>query len=129
MKTVITFGTFDIFHVGHLRILKRAKELGDRLVVGVSTDELNFNKKGKIPFYSEIERLEIVSGIKYVDDVFFEKSLSEKKRYILNYNADVLVMGGDWLGKFDDHSDVCEVKYLERTPLISTTAMIEKLSS
>ena len=126
-KVVITFGTFDVFHVGHLRILQRAKALGDRLVVGVSTDKLNYEKKGRLPVYSEKERMEIVSAIKYVDEVFFEESLEEKTEYIKYFNADFLVMGDDWCGRFDSFSGVCGVVYLKRTPAISTTELIEKI--
>lgn len=128
-KVVITFGTFDVFHVGHLRILQRAKGLGDRLVVGVSTDELNYKKKGRLPVYSEFERLEIISSIKCVDDVFLEESLDKKVGYIGIYSADILVMGDDWQGKFDEFKNLCKVVYLERTQSISTTAIIEKIKS
>ena len=124
---VITFGTFDVFHVGHLRILKRARELGDYLIVGVSTDELNFSKKKKYPVYSQEERREIIESISLVDEVFYEHSLEEKREYLLKYNADILVMGDDWKGKFDEFSDICHVVYLTRTPSISTTEVIEKI--
>jgi glycerol-3-phosphate cytidylyltransferase len=125
MKTIITFGTFDVFHIGHLRILERAKSLGDRLIVGISTDRLNFAKKNRFPIYSQDERLEIVSSLKCVDEVFFEHSLEKKREYIEFYNANVLVMGDDWFGRFDEFKDICDVTYLERTPSISTTAIIE----
>lgn len=121
MKRVLTFGTFDLFHVGHLRILQRAKALGDYLIVGVSTDELNLRKKGTYPSYSEDERLEIIRSVRYVDEAFLEESLERKREYILRFGADVLVMGDDWKGKFDEFSDICRVEYLERTPNISTT--------
>ncbi|WP_244929411.1 adenylyltransferase/cytidyltransferase family protein [Nocardioides sp. W7] len=128
-RTVITFGTFDVFHVGHLRVIERAAALGDRLVVGVSADQLNVSKKGREPVFSEGERLEIVAALKPVDEVFVEESLDLKRDYILRYGADVLVMGDDWAGRFDEFRDVCEVVYLPRTPAISTTALIEKISS
>ncbi len=128
-RTVITFGTFDVFHVGHLRILERAAALGDRLIVGVSADALNERKKGRAPVFTQHERLEIVSALRVVDGVFIEESLEQKRDYILEHNADVLVMGDDWAGRFDEFGDVCEVHYLERTPAISTTALIEKISS
>jgi len=124
---IITFGTFDVFHVGHLRILERARKLGDYLLVGVSTDELNYAKKGRNPFYNQNERMEIISVIRYVDEVFLEESLEFKRHYIQTYQADVLVMGDDWAGKFDEFSDICRVEYLRRTPSISTTAVIEKI--
>ena len=127
-RTVITFGTFDVFHVGHIRVLQRAAALGDRLVVGVSADELNISKKGRAPVYSQDERMEIVASLKVVDDVFVEESLEKKRDYILEHGADVLVMGDDWEGRFDEFKDVCEVVYLTRTPAISTTALIEKIS-
>jgi glycerol-3-phosphate cytidylyltransferase len=127
-RTVITFGTFDVFHVGHLRVIERAASLGDRLVVGVSADALNERKKGRPPVFSQAERLAIVAALKPVDEVFVEESLELKRDYILKYAADVLVMGDDWKGKFDEFSDVCEVVYLPRTPAISTTALIEKIS-
>ncbi len=129
MTTVITFGTFDVFHVGHLRVIQRAASFGDRLVVGVSADELNMSKKGRLPVFSEAERLEIVAALKPVDEVFVEESLELKREYILRYDAQVLVMGDDWAGKFDDFGDICTVQYLPRTPAISTTALIEKISS
>jgi choline-phosphate cytidylyltransferase len=128
-RTVITFGTFDVFHVGHLRVLERARELGDRLVVGVSADALNFSKKGRVPVFSQEERCAIVGGLKVVDETFIEESLEQKREYIERYAADVLVMGDDWAGKFDDLGDICEVVYLSRTPSVSTTALIEKIST
>jgi choline-phosphate cytidylyltransferase len=128
-RTVITFGTFDVFHVGHLRVIERSAALGDRLVVGVSADALNLRKKGREPVFSQVERLEIVAALRMVDEVFVEESLELKREYIERYAADVLVMGDDWRGKFDEYADICEVVYLPRTPAISTTALIEKISS
>ncbi len=118
MKRIITFGTFDLFHIGHLRILERAKQEGEYLIVGVSSDELN-NKKGKKAVFPLSERIEIIQSLKCVDEVFVEESLELKDEYIKLYKADILVMGDDWKGKFDWVS--CEVKYLDRTPNISTT--------
>ena len=129
MTTVITFGTFDVFHVGHLRVIQRAASFGDRLVVGVSADELNLRKKGREPVFSQSERLEIVAALKPVSEVFVEESLELKRDYVRQYAADVLVMGDDWRGKFDELEDVCEVVYLSRTPAVSTTALIEKISA
>ena len=128
-RTVITFGTFDVFHVGHIRVLQRAAALGDRLVVGVSADALNMAKKGRAPVYSQDERMEIVASLRVVDEVFVEESLELKRDYILEHHADVLVMGDDWAGKFDWVSDVCEVVYLPRTPSVSTTGIIEHIAS
>ena len=128
-RTVITFGTFDVFHVGHIRVLQRAAALGDRLVVGVSADALNIAKKGRAPVYTQDERMEIVASLRVVDEVFVEESLELKRDYILQFGADVLVMGDDWAGKFDWVSDVCEVVYLPRTPSVSTTGIIEHIAS
>lgn len=125
MKRVITFGTFDIFHVGHINILERARELGDYLIVGVSSDALNISKKGRNPVYSEEERVKIISSLRCVDEVFIEHSLDLKGQYITDKKADLLVMGDDWAGRFDGFSNLCEVKYLPRTPSISTTEIIE----
>ena len=121
MKTVITFGTFDLFHYGHLRILERGAQLGDRLVVGVSSDALNFTKKGEYPVYPQDQRRAIVESIRYVDGTFIEESLEKKADYIKQHGADLLVMGDDWRGKFDDMREWCEVVYLPRTEKISTT--------
>ncbi len=126
---MITFGTFDVFHVGHLRVIERAADLGDRLVVGVSADALNVRKKGREPVFSQDERLAIVAALKPVDEVFVEESLELKREYLRRHRADVLVMGDDWEGRFDDLRDLCEVVYLPRTPAISTTALIEKISA
>jgi choline-phosphate cytidylyltransferase len=128
-RTVITFGTFDVFHVGHLRVIERAAALGSRLVVGVSADALNLRKKGREPVFSQAERLEIVAALRMVDEVFVEESLELKREYIERYAAEVLVMGDDWRGKFDELGDICDVVYLTRTPAISTTALIEKIST
>lgn len=128
LKTVITFGTFDVFHVGHINILQRASALGDTLIVGVSSDELNLSKKGRNPIYHEQDRMKIINSLRYVNLCFSEKSLEKKADYIKQYNADVLVMGDDWEGKFDHLRDLCKVIYLKRTPSISTTEIIEVIS-
>ena len=127
--TVITFGTFDVLHVGHVRVLNRAAELGDRLVVGVSSDALNFSKKGRNPVFSQDERMEIVANLKVVDAVFVEESLELKRDYVVEHSADVLVMGDDWAGKFDFLNDICKVVYLTRPPSVSTTAIIEHITT
>lgn len=103
---VITFGTFDVFHIGHVNILERAKELGTYLIVGVSSDLLNINKKGRPPIYSQKDRMKIVGSLHCVDEVFLEESLELKGEYIKKYNADILVMGNDWEGKFDHYSSL-----------------------
>jgi glycerol-3-phosphate cytidylyltransferase len=127
MTRVITFGTFDVFHIGHVRMLQRAKALGSHLTVGVSTDALNFSKKQKKPIYSQFERLEIVKAINGVDEVFFEHSLEEKGDYIKKYRSDILVMGNDWEGRFDHWSSLCQVVYLPRTEGVSTTDVLETI--
>lgn len=128
MTTVITFGTFDVLHVGHLRILQRSRLLGDRLVVGVSSDALNVSKKNRQAVFSQNERCELIANLRCVDEVFVEESLDLKRQYIEKYAADVLVMGDDWAGRFDEFNDICRVEYLPRTPSISTTAVIEHIS-
>jgi choline-phosphate cytidylyltransferase/glycerol-3-phosphate cytidylyltransferase len=122
---VITFGTFDVFHVGHVNILERAKLHGSHLIVGVSSDELNMRKKQRLPIYSEDDRKHIIRSLECVDEVFLEESLELKPEYIKYYNADILVMGDDWQGKFDHLKEICQVIYLPRTPSVSTTEIIE----
>ncbi len=128
-RTVITFGTFDVLHVGHTRVLERARELGGRLVVGVSSDALNLSKKGRASVFPQNERIEIVRSLRSVDEVFIEESLEQKREYVEQYGANVLVMGNDWEGKFDSLGDVCEVVYLPRTPSVSTTGLIERIAA
>lgn len=127
MKRVLTFGTFDIFHYGHLQILQRAALYADELIVGISSDSLNFSKKGRNPVYSQEQRMKIISSLDFVDGVFLEESLELKGEYLQKYNADILVMGDDWAGKFDEFNHICEVQYLPRTPNISTTELIERI--
>ena len=125
---VITYGTFDMFHIAHLNLLKRAKEYGDRLIVGVSTDEFN-RQKGKktlIPFQ---ERIEIVKAIRYVDEAIAEKSWDQKIEDIKKYDIDIFVIGDDWKGKFDYLKEYCEVIYLPRTEGISTSLLKENLKA
>ena len=121
-RVVLTYGTFDMFHIGHLNILKRAKELGDYLIVGVSTDEFNAikGKKALMPYE---HRKKIVESIKYVDKVIPERNWEQKVEDIKKYGVDVFVMGDDWKGKFDYLKDYCEVVYLPRTPGISSTEL------
>jgi glycerol-3-phosphate cytidylyltransferase len=128
MVTVITYGTFDLFHVGHVRLLKRLSELGDRLVVGISSDEFN-EVKGKTSFFSYEERAEIVAACQYVDEVFPEHYWEQKKNDIERFSADIFAMGDDWKGKFDSLSEFCEVIYLQRTEDISTTQIKKTLST
>jgi glycerol-3-phosphate cytidylyltransferase len=125
MKRIITFGTFDVFHVGHVNILERAAALGDYLIVGVSSDALNYDKKKRYPVYNQEDRIRIINSLKFVNKVFLEESLEFKLDYIMKFDADILVMGDDWQGKFDWVQPNCEVKYLPRTPSVSTTEIIE----
>ena len=129
MKKVITFGTFDVFHIGHVSILERAKSYGDYLIVGVSSDNLNFSKKGRVPIYNEKDRKKIIKSLSCVDEVFTETSLELKRQYISDFNAEILIMGDDWKVKFDNHKDQCEVIYLPRTPSVSTKEIIEVVKS
>ena len=125
MNRVITFGTFDVFHVGHINILERAASYGEERIVGVSSDALNFSKKQRYPIYSESDRMKIISSLKFVTSVFLEESLELKLDYIKKYKASTLVMGDDWEGRFDWVKSECDVIYLPRTPSISTTEIIE----
>jgi glycerol-3-phosphate cytidylyltransferase len=120
MKKVITYGTFDLFHIGHLNILRRSKALGDFLVVAVSTDEFNA-LKGKVCTYPYDQRAEIVRAIKFVDEVIPENNWEQKIEDIKSNGIDIFVMGDDWTGKFDFLKEYCEVVYLPRTEGISTT--------
>jgi len=124
---VITFGTFDVFHVGHVNILTRAHDLGDHLTVGISTDALNFSKKGRYPIYRQEHRLQIVQSLDCVSETFYEHSLELKREYLLEHRADILVMGNDWEGRFDEFKDICDVIYLPRTADISTTDIIQAI--
>jgi glycerol-3-phosphate cytidylyltransferase len=123
-RRIITFGTFDLFHFGHVNVLRRARALGDWLVVGVSSDELNAHKKGRRPYFSLEERLAIVGDHRFVNEVFVEESLELKADYIRQHRANVLVMGDDWKGRFDHYGSLCDVIYLPRTPEISSTQII-----
>lgn len=127
MKVIITFGTFDLLHIGHINILNRSGKFGDKLVVGVSSDALNYKKKQKYPIYSESDRMNIIKNLKIVDEVFLEESLELKRQYIIDHKADILVMGDDWKGKFDYLNEICEVIYLPRTKEISTTETIQHI--
>ena len=125
-KVVITYGTFDLFHVGHLNILKRAKELGDYLIVAVSSDAFNAGK-GKTAYHSQEDRKAILESVRYVDEVIFEDSWDQKIKDVQEHHVDVFVMGDDWKGKFDFLKDYCEVVYLPRTEGISTTKIKKDL--
>lgn len=127
MKTVITYGTFDMFHVGHLRLFKRMHELGQQVIVAVSTDEFNA-LKGKQALVPYEERIEIISAIKFVDLVIPEHSWEQKETDIVEHAVDIFVMGSDWTGKFDYLSHICEVVYLDRTQGVSTSSIKQALN-
>lgn len=120
MKTVLTYGTFDLLHYGHINFLKKAKSMGDVLIVGLSSDEFNL-EKGKKSFYNFDIRKDMLSAIKYVDEIFVQNSFEQKADDIKKYHADILVSSEDWKGKYDYLKDLCEVVYLDRTPGISTS--------
>jgi len=126
MKKVITYGTFDLLHWGHINILKRAKQLGDYLVVALSTDEFN-EMKNKQTYHNYENRKIILEAIKYVDEVIPEKNWEQKVDDVIKHNIDTFVMGDDWKGKFDFLKEHCEVIYLPRTVGISTTKIKEDL--
>lgn len=128
MKTVITYGTFDLLHVGHIHLLERLAALGDRLIVGVSTDEFN-QEKGKRSLYSFEERSKIVSALRCVDEVLPESNWQQKANDIVERKVDVFGIGSDWQGKFDHLKPHCEVIYLSRTANISTTDLKKSLSN
>lgn len=125
-KTVITYGTFDMFHIGHLELLKRLKDLGDKLIVAVSTDEFN-ELKGKKTIIPYAQRASIVEAIKYVDMVIPENDWKQKIEDIKRNNIDIFAMGDDWDGKFDFLKEYCEVVYLPRTDNISSTVLKQQL--
>lgn len=130
VKRVITYGTFDLLHYGHINILKRAKALGDYLIVALSTDEFNFNEKGKKCYFSYEQRKSLLEAIRYVDLVIPENEWEQKVKDIHNYDVDIFVMGDDWKGKFDFlKEEGAEVVYLPRTPEISTTQIKKELST
>jgi len=126
MKTIITYGTFDILHAGHVNLLRRARALGDRLVVGLSTDKFNQGKH-KSSLLNYENRKAVLEAIRYVDEVFPEEVWDQKADDIRRFSADVFVMGDDWVGKFDFLGEYCKVTYLSRTPSISTTGIKQSL--
>lgn len=128
MKKVITYGTFDIFHCGHVNLLKRARELGDYLVVGLSSDEFNLAKNKK-SYYTYEQRKLILKSCRYVDLIIPETTWEQKLSDIEKYNIDIFVMGDDWKGKFDFLKEKCEVIYLPRTPDVSTYTIKQSLSN
>ncbi|AEP31213.1 adenylyltransferase/cytidyltransferase family protein [Brumicola nitratireducens] len=127
MTTIVTYGTFDLYHIGHVRLLKRLKQLGDRLVVGLSSDGFNAIK-GKNVVIPYKDRREILLSCRYVDDVFEENSWEQKRHDLARERADIFAIGDDWAGKFDDLEDIVKVIYLPRTKDISTTELKTVLS-
>ncbi|CCE22429.1 glycerol-3-phosphate cytidylyltransferase [Methylotuvimicrobium alcaliphilum] len=128
MKTVITYGTFDLFHVGHVNLLQRARALGDRLIVGVSTDEFNLNEKGKTTIVPFEHRVKVLESCRYVDQVIPEHNWRQKESDIKKYDVDIFVIGDDWQGKFDELKSCCDVIYLPRTRNISSTAIKQAMA-
>lgn len=128
MTRVITYGTFDVFHPGHVNLLKRAKALGDYLIVALSTDEFN-QLKSKKAYYSYNQRKVILEACRYVDLVIPENTWEQKPDDIRQYDADIFVMGDDWKGKFDYLSSICEVIYLPRTPDVCSTEIRKQMNS
>ncbi len=120
MKRVLTYGTYDVLHYGHINLLRRAKDLGDYLIVALSTDEFNAIKEKK-SYYNYEQRKKILESIRYVDLVIPETNWEQKVSDIEKYQADIFVMGDDWEGKFDFLKKYCEVIYLPRTPDVSST--------
>lgn len=129
MRRVITYGTFDLLHYGHINILRRARELGDYLIVALSTDEFNWNQKKKVCYFKYEQRKQLLEAIRYVDLVIPETCWEQKKTDVHEYHIDTFVMGNDWEGKFDFLRDEgVDVVYLPRTPEISTTQIKTELS-
>jgi glycerol-3-phosphate cytidylyltransferase len=127
MRRIITYGTFDLLHYGHINLLKRAKSLGDYLVVALSTDDFNLNEKHKVTYFPFEIRKQLLEAIRYVDLVIPEESWEQKRNDIREYHIDTFVIGDDWQGKFDYLKEQCDVVYLPRTPEISTTRIKENL--
>lgn len=124
---IITYGTFDLLHYGHINLLRRAKALGDYLIVALSTDEFNWNEKSKKCYFTYEQRKQLLEAIRYVDLVIPETSWEQKVSDVQEFRVDTFVIGDDWEGKFDFLKDYCEVVYLPRTPEISTTQIKEEL--
>ena len=129
MKKVITYGTFDLLHYGHVNLLQRAKKFGDYLIVALSTDEFNWRMKNKKCYFTYEERKRLLESIRYVDLVIPEENWEQKVNDIKEFKVDTFVMGDDWEGKFDELKQHCEVIYLPRTPEISTTQIKTDLKS
>ncbi len=128
MRRVITYGTFDLLHYGHINLLKRAKALGDYLIVALSKDEFNLKEKDKVCYFSYEKRKQLLEAIRYVDLVIPEENWEQKSSDVKEYHVDTFVIGDDWEGKFDFLKEYCDVVYLPRTPEISTTQIKEELN-
>ena len=128
MKRVITYGTFDLLHYGHINLLQRAKQYGDYLIVALSTDEFNWNEKQKKCYFTYEERRRLLEAIRYVDLVIPEENWKQKVTDVQEYHIDTFVMGDDWKAKFDFLKEYCDVVYLPRTPEISTTRIKKDLN-
>ena len=129
MKRIITYGTFDLLHYGHINLLKRAKAMGDYLIVALSTDEFNWNKKQKKCYFPYQQRKCLLEAVRYVDLVIPEQNWNQKVSDVNKLKIDTFVMGEDWAGKFDFLREYCNVVYLPRTPEISTTQIKKDLSN
>lgn len=129
MKRVITYGTFDLLHYGHINLLRRVKAMGDYLIVGLSTDEFNWNEKHKKCYFDFEKRKQLLEAVRYVDLVIREENWNQKRSDVHKYHANVFAIGDDWVGKFDFlKEEGCEVVYLPRTPEISTTQIKKDLN-
>ncbi len=127
MKKVITYGTYDLLHYGHINLLRRAKALGDYLIVALSTDDFNWDEKGKKCYFSYEQRKQLLEAVRYVDLVIPETCWEQKASDVKEFRVDTFVMGDDWKGQFDFLSDLCQVVYLPRTPEISSTQIKQDL--
>lgn len=129
MRTILTYGTFDLLHIGHINLLRRARALGDKLIVAVSTDEFNLTEKNKVCVNSYADRKVILESLRFVDEVIPEECWEQKNTDVEKHGVDVFTMGDDWLGHFDFLKDKCEVVYLPRTANISTTEIKHTIAS
>jgi len=129
MKKILTYGTYDLLHYGHINLLKRAKELGDYLIVALSTDEFNLEHKDKKAYFTYEQRKAMLEAIRYVDLVIPENSWEQKKTDVQELDVDTFVIGDDWEGKFDFLKEYCNVVYLSRTPEISTTKIKNEVTT
>ena len=127
MKRVITYGTYDLLHYGHINLLRRAKELGDYLIVALSTDEFNWEQKQKKCYFNYEQRKQLLESVRYVDLVIPEENWEQKVSDVKDFRVDTFVMGSDWEGQFDFLKPYCDVVYLPRTPEISSTQIKQDL--